>query len=184
MQSKTIYPLLIRRSLTLNAVFGVIFAGGTLILAWAIITRLFRGVAVDGMSWLLLLGLTGMAVWSLRDAIDRRVQVKLTAEGFTDRRTGGAFVPWSAVRKANGIIASGVSIVEFTIGPQDARNVGTDWLEGSGRYRTILPSGHIVRIVTRNLDSSSADILAFERRAAPHVEIPKKLDLIKGWVDG
>lgn len=184
MSTPGIAPLLIRRSLTLNAVFGVIFSCGAIYFAWAIISRLSRGVSVDVMAWMWLLGLAGMAAWSLRDAIDRRVQVMLTAEGFTDRRTGGVLVPWSSVHHANGVIANGVSIVEFTTGSEAAGVVANDWLEGSGRHRAIFPDRHVVRVVLRNLDASSADILAYVRRAAPHVEIPQKLDLLKGWVEG
>ncbi len=184
MSTPGIAPLLIRRSLTLNAIFGVIFSCGTIYFAWAIISRLARGASVDGMAWLWLLGLGGMAAWSLWDTIDRRVQVMPTAEGFTDRRTGGALIPWSSVHNANGVAANGVSIVEFTIGPEAAGDIAADWLEGSGRHRAIFPDRHVVRVVLRNLDASSADILAYVRRAAPHVEIPQKLDLLKGWVDG
>lgn len=162
--AQTIAPLHIRKSLTMAVVFGAIFVAGALFFAWAIGGRLWSGRTVDGMSWLWLLGMAGMAGWTLRDAVDRRVQVTLTAEGFSDRRTGGAITPWSAVRGAVGFIANGVEGVEFAIGPDDAR--------------------HLVRIVLRNLDASSADILAYVRRAAPHVEIPKAFDLLKGWVDG
>jgi hypothetical protein len=182
--SPAIQPVHIRRSLTLNAVFGVVFVVGALFFAYAIVVRLSSGRTVDGMSWMWLLGMTAMAAWSLRDAIDRRVQVTLSAEGFTDRRTGGALVPWSAVRGASGFIANGIPGVEFAIGPDDALDVGHDWLEGSGRIRGILPSRHAVRIITRNLDASSADVLAFVRRAAPHVVIPDAFDLLKGRVKG
>jgi hypothetical protein len=178
-----IHPLHIRRSLTLNALFGVVFVAGALFFGWAITARLMGGRAVDGMSWAWLLMMVAMAAWTLRDAIDRRVQVTLTAEGFSDRRAGGALVPWNVVSAANAVVASGVPIVEFTVGPENARDVGRDWLEGSGRARTILPERHVVRVVMRNLDASSADVIAFVRRAAPHVEIPQKLDLLKGWVD-
>jgi hypothetical protein len=177
----SITPLHIRRSVPFNALFGVVFVAGALFFGWAIAARLMSGRAVDGMSWMWLLMMAAMSFWTLRDALDRRVQVTLTAEGFSDRRAGGALTPWSAVREANGIVAAGVSIVEFTIGEEDARDVGKDWLEGSGRHREFMSSRHVVRIVMRNLDASSADVLAFVRRAAPHVVIPKAFDLLHGW---
>ncbi len=167
MSNTSVTPLSIRRSLTLNAVFGVIFTGGALFFAWAIVRRIARGAEVDAMAWLWLLGFGVTAAWALRDAIDRRVQVLLTADGFTDRRTGGTLVPWSAVRQVNAIVANGISVVEFTIGPEDALAVGSDWLEGSGRRHTVWPDRHIVRVVMRNLDASSSDVIAFVRRAAP-----------------
>jgi hypothetical protein len=184
MPTSDLHPLLIRRSLTTGVIFGVITAGGAMFFAVAIGTRLYRGGSVEGTAWLWLLTLTGMAAWCLRDVIDRRVQVRFTAEGLRDHRTGGALVPWSVIRKANDYVANGSSMIEFTIGPDDARDVGSDWLEGSGRHRATWPERHVVRVAMENLDASSADVIAFVRRAAPHVEIPGKLDLLRGWVDG
>jgi hypothetical protein len=170
--AETIPPLIIRKSLTL-AIAGIIVAGlFAVALAVVIAIATSRGRQVEAMAWLMIPMALGLAVWAGRDALDRRVLATLDAEGFRDIRTGGALTPWSAVRKAVAYSSGSGPLVEFEVGPEDARDVGADWLAGAGRHTTLIAGWHIVSLPLHRLDASPADVIAFVRRAAPHVAMP------------
>ncbi len=80
MSTPSIQPILVGRSLTMNAIVGAFFTGGALFFAEAIANRLPRSASVDGMAWIWLLGWGIVTSWILRVAFDRRVQLSLAGK--------------------------------------------------------------------------------------------------------
>jgi hypothetical protein len=140
-------PVEIRKSATIYAI-GTVLVGGFALWMGAMLAYAAaqgRPSAAEPTSWLVFLGTAVIAGWSLWNALDRRVVIRLTADGFHDLREENGLLPWSEVRSA-------------AIGQSD-----TVLLQ--------LKHGRSDRLVhVRALDMSGRAIIDYARRAAPRVD--------------
>jgi hypothetical protein len=153
------YPVEIRKSVTIYVVGTVLVGGLALVLGGQLVRAAWLGRMPQEPSnaIVVVVMLAAITGWSLWNALDRRVRIRLTADGFHDLRQDEALVPWSLVRSV-------------TIGQSDTIVI-------------VMKDGLPGRTVDiRALDMSGRAIIDYAKRAAPHVEenVVDLLDLVRG----
>ena len=165
--------LVLRNNLMFNSVFGLLRLGVGLMVAVGGGWRWIAGEAGTELKIAVFVGIALVAVglYDMRLFLDRRAQVMLGPEGFSDRRLGHFVVPWSSVAAVSFSPGKGSAMVRFHLDAPPGPHVRFDFMSSTGAPRIFPWHRNTIQIEISVLDTSYREIFDAVRRFAPHVEI-------------